>query len=96
VELPYHRRGIRPGEELRDQLLDLPLGLARGRLQKLLPILPGQVRGQLGDAGQVQAPVGQHLQEHRMLPRGAGGGDAQVGLGLREMEHLRAVRKHGR
>jgi hypothetical protein len=29
-----------------------------------------------------------------MLPRGASGGDAEVGLGVREMEALRAVREH--
>ena len=31
-----------------------------------------------------------------MLPGGAGGGDAQIGLGLREMEHLGRVKEHRR
>ena len=51
---------------------------------------------QLGDCGQVKAAVTKHGQEHRVLPRGAGYRDSQVGLGFRQVEHLGAVREHRR
>ena len=65
-----------------------------GPLQEGLPVLRGQVRGQLRDGRQVQPPVGEQGQEEGMLSRGAGGGDAQLGSGLGEMEDLGAVREH--
>jgi hypothetical protein len=93
-QLPYHRRSIRTRRDLCDQLLDLPLGPVGGPLQEIVPVLRRQVRGHLRDGGQVQTPIGQHRQEHRVLSRRTCRGDAQVGLGLREMEDLRAVGEH--
>jgi hypothetical protein len=52
------------------------------------------VRGELGNRGQVQPPVGQHLEEDGVLAGGPGRGDAEVGLGLGEMKDLGAVGKH--
>ena len=65
-----------------------------GPLQDVLPVLRGQVRRQLRDGGQVQPSVGEQGEEEGMLSRGAGGGDAEVGLGLGEMEDVGAVREH--
>jgi hypothetical protein len=44
----------------------------------------------------VEPPVGEHLEQHGVLPSGAGGGDAQVGLGLGEVEALREIGEHRR
>jgi hypothetical protein len=93
-QLSHHRRSIRTGRKLRHDLLDLSLRPVPGPLQEGLPVLQGQVRRQLGDGGQVQPPVGQQGQEEGMLPRGAGGGDPDVGLGLGKVEELGAVREH--
>ena len=93
-QLPHQGRSIRTGRDLRHELLDLPLRPVGGALQERLPVLRGQVRRQLRDGRQVQPAVGQHAQEEGMLSRGAGGGDAEVGLGLGEVKDLGAVHEH--
>ena len=93
-QLPHHRGSIRTGRELRHELLDLSPRPVDGALEESLPVLQGEVRPELRDGRQVQPPVGQHGQEVGMLSRGAGGGDAEVGLGLGEVEDLGAVREH--
>jgi hypothetical protein len=65
-------------------------------LQQIVPVFLGEVRRQALDAAHVEAAVRQHGQEHRVASRGPGHRDAQVGLGLREMEHLGAPREHRR
>jgi len=62
--------------------------------EHLVTVRRGQVGGELADPGQVDPPVGEHLQEHRMLARGPSGGDPQVGFVLREVQDLRAVDEH--
>ena len=47
-ELPHHRRSVRPGRELGNQLFDLALGTVRGSLQERVAVLWGEVRRQLG------------------------------------------------
>jgi hypothetical protein len=64
--------------------------------QERLAILGREVRSQQRDPAQVKPPVTEHRQDHRMLPRGPGDGDAQVGLGLREVQGPRAVGEHRR
>jgi hypothetical protein len=59
-----------------------------------VPGLRGEERRQLGDSAEVEPAVGEHGQEHRVLPRGSRRGDPQIGLGLREVEDLRAVGEH--
>jgi hypothetical protein len=49
---------------------------------------------QKGDPAEVELPVAQHREENRVLARGAGRGDAEVGLGLREVQGLGTVREH--
>ena len=95
-QLPHHRRGIRSRRDLRHELFDLTPRPVGSPLEQGLPVLGGEVRGELRDRGQVQPPVGQHGEEERVLPRGAGRGDPEVGLGLREVEDLGAIRKHRR
>ena len=93
-QLPHHRRSIRTGRKLRHEFLDLSLRTVGGSVQDVLLVLRGQVRGELRDGRQVQPSVGEHGQEEGMLSPGAGGGDAEVGLGLGEVEDLGAVREH--
>jgi hypothetical protein len=66
-----------------------------GPLQDGVPLVGGEVRGELGDGGEVEPPVGEHGEEDRVLARGPGGGDAQVGFGLGEVEPLGAIGVHG-
>jgi hypothetical protein len=46
-QLPHHRRSIRTGRKLRQELLDLAPRLVGGPLQDVLPVLQVQVRRQL-------------------------------------------------
>ncbi len=48
------------------------------------------MRGQPLDPGQVHPAVAEHVEQDGKAPRSAGGCDAQVGLGLREVEPLGA------
>ena len=52
----HERQQLCTREALRQQLLDLGLGLARGGTQQLLRVGLGQVRGQEDNPGQVQLP----------------------------------------
>ena len=65
------------------------------RFEDGVPVVGGEVRGELGDGGEVEPPVGEHGEEDRVLARRPGGGDAQVGFGLGEVEPLGAVGVHG-
>jgi len=64
--------------------------------EKHVPVLPGETGRQQGDPGQVEPPVVQHGEHHRVLAGGAGRSDAEVCLGLREAQGLRTVGEHGR
>ena len=54
-------------------------------------VLPGEMRDEPGDPGEVEAAVAKHVEDHRVLPGGPGRSDSHVGLGLREVKHLDAV-----
>jgi hypothetical protein len=90
------RRHVGARSDLCEQLLDLALGPVRRSLQQEVPVPGSQVRRDHRDRGEVEPPVGEHGQEHRVLPGGASSGDAQVGLRPREVETVRAVLEHGR
>ena len=94
-ESPHQGRHVYPRGHLGDELLDLALGPMRRPPQKRLPVVSREVGRQVGDPAQVKPPVAQHRKDHRVLARGSGHGDAQVGLGLREVQGLRAVGEHG-
>jgi hypothetical protein len=68
----------------------------RGARQQSRRVLASEVRDELADAGQMESTILQHLQDQRVLPGGSACADPQVGLGLGEMEDLRAVREHRR
>jgi len=67
-----------------------------GTLKQRLGAFVREVRSQLGDGAEMQAAIGQHVEQHREAARGASAGDAQVGLVLGEVEHLDAVGEHAR
>ena len=94
-QLAHPRRHVRTGPQLGHDLLDLALGLVGGALQEGLSVPGRQVRGQQRDAAQVNPPVAEHLEEHRVLATRPRHVDPQRGLGLREMQHLDAVGVHG-
>src|SRR3989441_10668625 len=75
--LAHHPGSVRPGRDLGDLLLDLTLRPVGGSFQEPVPVLAGEVRGQLGNRGQVKTAIRQHGQEHRMLPRRPGRRDAE-------------------
>ena len=95
-QLPDESRRIGTGRELGRELLDLALRAVGGPREDGVPVVGGEVRGELGDGGEVEPPVGEHGEEDRVLARRPGGGDAQVGFGLGEVEPLGAVGEHGR
>ena len=95
-QLPDESWRIGTGGQLCCDLLDLALRAVGGPLEDGLPVVGGEVRGELGNGGEVEPPVGEHGEEDRVLSRRPGGGDAQVGFGLGEVEPLGAVREHGR
>ena len=78
------------GTASREQLADLALGLERRGGQQL-PMVLGQVRDEQAQRRQVQPAVGEHVQDHRELPRRAGGGDAVAGAVLGQVEDRPAV-----
>jgi hypothetical protein len=84
----------RAGSDLGQQVFDLTLAPMSRAPQEIGSVLRREVRDELGDPGQMKTPVAKHLQELRMLPCGPRRRDPQVGLGLREVEHVDAVRKH--
>jgi hypothetical protein len=64
-------------------------------LEEHVPVLRAEVGSEHRDRGEVEAAVRQHGQDDRVLPGSARSRDAQVGLGPREVETLRAVLEHG-
>jgi hypothetical protein len=92
----HHHRNVRPGSDLRDQLQDLTLGLVGGSLQEPVSVLAGEVRSQLVDCRQVKTAIRLHGQEHRMQPRRPGCRNAEIGLGLGEVQDVHAVGEHRR
>ena len=68
----------------------------RRPLEESLAVFPGEVGRQECDPAQVKAPVAQHREDHRVLAGGPRHGDAQVGLRLREVQGVRAIREHRR
>jgi len=66
----------------------------RGPCEDGVAVLPGEQWQQDRDSAEVHAAVAEHGEQHRVLARGAGDGDAKVGLGLREVEPLGAVDEH--
>ena len=87
-------RRIRSRRQFGHQVLDFALGLVGGSWEHRVSVVSGEVWRQLRNGGQVKTPVGQHGQEHRVFPRGAGCGNAQVGLRLREMKDLGGIGEH--
>ena len=87
---------VRPWRQLGHQLQGLQLRAVHRAPQHGVEVIDRAVRGQPGDGVEVQSSVGQHGEQDRMATRGAGDGDAQVGLPLREVEAFPAVREHGR
>jgi hypothetical protein len=67
-----------------------------GTSQQGRRVLAVEVGCELADAGEVEAAVGQHVQEERVLARGSGGGDEQIGFRLGEVQDLFTVREHRR
>ena len=55
-------RKVRPREVIGNQLLDLGLGLVRGRRHELVDVSRSQMRGQQPDATQVQPPLGHRVE----------------------------------
>jgi hypothetical protein len=54
------------------------------------------MRRQPRDRAQVEPTVREHLEQHGMAVRGASRGDAQVSLGLRQVQPLGAEGEHRR
>ena len=75
-------------------------GCLRGALhmrrprQEFLAVRDGEVWRELRDAAHVQLAIAEHREQYRMAPRRPRDGDAGVGLVLREVQHLGAVREH--
>ena len=67
-----------------------------GSRQQRIAILGGQVRSEQSHSRQVKTAFGQVAPEHWMPARGSSHRDAQVGLGLGQVQDVRAVRKHRR
>ncbi len=59
-------------------------------------VLRGEVGSQLCHAREMQSAIGEHIEEDGMLPCRSRGGNAEIGLGLGEVEPLRAVGEHRR
>ena len=81
-------------ERTRQRLLDLPLGPVDGSREEEIAVQGCEVRRELGDAGEMEPTVGEHVQEHGVLTGRPGRGDAQVGLGLGEVKDVHAIDEH--
>ncbi len=68
-QLPDESRSIGTGRQLGRELLDLALRAVGGPLQDGLPVVGGEVRGELGNGGEVEPSVGEHGEEDRVLAR---------------------------
>jgi hypothetical protein len=53
-----------------------------------------KMRRKLRDTTQVEPPVGEHFEKDGVLSRRSGRCDAQIGLLLREVQKLHAIREH--
>jgi hypothetical protein len=93
-ELPKNGRSVRSGKELGEELLDLALGFVDGAREEHVPILPREVGRQLHDARQMEPTVREQREEHGVLSSRPGHVDPQIGLGLGEVEDVRAVNEH--
>jgi hypothetical protein len=82
------------GSAFGEELLDLALGLVNGAREEQVSVLRREMRSQLGDARQMETAIPEHREEHRVLSSRPGHGDAQVGLGLGEVEDVCAVDEH--
>src|SRR6185503_21060746 len=89
-------RDVRPRRELGYERFDLARRQVRGSGEERLAVRRSQERYEPREAAQVDPPVSQGLEDCRVLASGACNGDAAVGLGLREVQVLGAVRKHRR
>jgi hypothetical protein len=65
-----------------------------GARKEHVPVLPREVRRERGDPGQMETTVREHREERRVLPSRPGDGGPQIGLGLGEVEDVRAVDEH--
>jgi hypothetical protein len=85
------RSGCQPGH----QLLDLAACLVGRARQEVGAVLSREVGSKPRDRREVESAIGQHLEDHRIFPGEAARGDAEVGFGLGQVEHLDAIRMHG-
>jgi hypothetical protein len=82
--------------QLGNQLVDRSLREVSCSREHSFGILIVEVRSEASRAAQVQPAVGEHREDKRVAAEEAGHRDAQVGLGVREMEPLGRVRVHRR
>ena len=64
--------------------------------QDHLGVLLCEVRRKQGDAAQVKTSIGQHRKEHGVFPRRSSHRDAEISLGLGEVQNFDGVFEHGR
>jgi hypothetical protein len=93
-QLPQEGRNVGSGSPLGEEFFDLALGLVDGAREEEVPVLAREVRCQLGDARQMETTVREHREENGVPPSRPGHGDPQIGLGLGEVEDVRAVDEH--
>jgi hypothetical protein len=67
-----------------------------GAREEEVAVLGCEVRRELGDAGEMEPAVREHVQEHGVLTSRPGRGEAQVGLGLGEVKDVHAIDEHRR
>jgi hypothetical protein len=65
-----------------------------GAREEEVSVLWCEVRCELGDAGEMEPPVREHLQEHGVLTSRPGRGEAEVSLGLGEVKDVQAIDEH--
>jgi hypothetical protein len=91
---PYRCGDVRTRLKLRDEVLDLARGEVRCAFEERLAVLRSQERREPRQPAQVEPAVSEPVEQRRELAGRAGDRDAAVGLGLREVQVLRAVREH--
>jgi hypothetical protein len=64
--------------------------------EERIPVLRREVGCQLGDPGQLQPAVREHLEQDGVLPSRPGHGDPVVRHAFGEVQHVRAIEKHRR
>ncbi len=87
-QLPDGCGDIGLGLKLHQQLFDLPLGAVSGPLEQLVSVARSQVRNELPDPAQVDASIGEHLEELWVFAARAGDADAEIRLVFGEMKHV--------